>query len=207
MRTYGLAGPSGLDSLASRRLCSSFGAASQDLCSALAAVGRHLCSSLVNPGSISAFVACHLVPLDKCSGVRPIGVGEVPRRIIAKAILRTIGKDTEEAAGPLFINTYRAPVRMIVVGSGEISSTEGTTQGDHPLAMAMYPFAILPLIHKPKSISPNVKQVWYADDATGAGTCEGLRQWWEHVELLGPTFGYHPNKNLPNCKGRAQAQG
>ena len=30
-----------------------------------------------------------------------IGVGEVPRRIIAKAILHTIGKDTEEAAGPL----------------------------------------------------------------------------------------------------------
>ena len=33
--------------------------------------------------------------------MRPIGVGEVPRRIIAKAILRTIGKDIEEAAGPL----------------------------------------------------------------------------------------------------------
>ena len=69
--------------------------------SALAAVGHRLCSSLVNPGSISAFVACRLIPLDKYHGVRPFGVGEVPRRIIAKAILRTIGKDIEEAAGPL----------------------------------------------------------------------------------------------------------
>ena len=51
-----------------------------------------------------------LIPLDKCPGVRPIGVGEVPRRIIAKAILRTIGKDIEEAAGPL----QCAQVRMAV---------------------------------------------------------------------------------------------
>ena len=55
---------------------------SHDLCSALAAVGRRLCSSLVNTESIGAFVACRL--MDKCPGVRPIGVGEVPRRIIAK---------------------------------------------------------------------------------------------------------------------------
>ena len=101
MHTHGSAGPSGLDSFAWRRLCSSFGSVSHDLCSALAAVGRRLCSSLVNPESISAFVACRHIPLDKCPGVRPIGVGEVPRRIIAKAILRTIGKDVEDAAGPL----------------------------------------------------------------------------------------------------------
>ena len=211
-----------------------------------------LCSSLVNSESISAFVACRLIPLNKCPGVRPIGLGEVPRRNIAKAILRTIRKDVEEGAGPLqvcagqdggceaavhamrsifqdsntercllvdasnafnslnrkaalhnvsvlgpplspiLINTYRAPVRMIVVGSGEISSTEGTTQGD-PLAMAMYALAIVPLIHKLRNNSPEVKQVWYADDATGAGSCEGLRQWWDQIERLGLTFGYHPN--------------
>ncbi len=38
---------------------------------------------------------------------------------------------------PILINTYRAPVRMIAVGSGEISSTEGTNHGD-PLAMALH---------------------------------------------------------------------
>ena len=71
---------------------------SHDLCSALAAVGRRLCSSLVNPESISALVACRLIPLDKCPGVRPIGV---PRRLIAKAILRIIGNVIEEVEGPL----------------------------------------------------------------------------------------------------------
>ena len=34
-------------------------------------------------------------------------------------------------------NTYAQPVRLFVVGEGEIPSCEGTTQGD-PLAMAMY---------------------------------------------------------------------
>ena len=38
-----------------------------------------------------------------------------------------------------------------------------------------------------------MKQVWFADDATGAGSCESLRQWWEQIEHLGPTFGYYPN--------------
>jgi len=41
----------------------------------------------VHPASVSAFVAGRLIPLDKCPGVRPIGVGELPRKIIAKALL------------------------------------------------------------------------------------------------------------------------
>lgn len=39
--------------------------------------------------------------MDKCPSVRPIGVGEVPRQIITKAILRIIGSNVEKAAGPL----------------------------------------------------------------------------------------------------------
>ena len=70
MHTQSSAGPSGLDSFAWRRLCSSFGSVFHGLCSALAAFGLRLCSSLVNPESISPFVACRLIPLDKCPGVR-----------------------------------------------------------------------------------------------------------------------------------------
>ncbi len=58
-------------------------------------------TTFVHPEGLSAFVACRLIPLDKCPGVRPIGVGEVPRRILAKAVLRIVGQDVEEAAGPL----------------------------------------------------------------------------------------------------------
>ena len=37
----------------------------------------------------------------KCPGVRPIGVGEVVRRIIGKAVLATVKMDILEATGPL----------------------------------------------------------------------------------------------------------
>ncbi len=67
----------------------------------MAAVGRRIRTTFVHPEGLSAFVACRLIPLDKCPGVRPIGVGEVPRRILAKAVLRIVGQDVEEAAGPL----------------------------------------------------------------------------------------------------------
>ena len=100
LHTNGAAGPSGLDAHAWRRLCSSFKSASHNLCSALASVARRITTTYVNPNGLSAFVACRLIPLDKCPGVRPIGVGEVPRRIIGKAILRVVGSDVEEAAGP-----------------------------------------------------------------------------------------------------------
>ena len=101
LHTHGAAGPSGLDSYAWRRLCSSFKSASHSLCTAPASVGRRIATTAVNPEGLSAFIACRLIPLDKCPGVRPIGVGEVPRRIIAKAILQIIGGDVEETAGAL----------------------------------------------------------------------------------------------------------
>ena len=50
---------------------------------------------------ISAMVACHLIALNKCPGVHPIGVGEVVRQIIAKAVLSIVKLDVLEAAGSL----------------------------------------------------------------------------------------------------------
>ena len=101
LKTEGAAGPSGLDAVAWRRLCTSFQSASTDLCDALASTARRICCSFVDPKSLSAFVACRLIALDKCPGVRPIGIGETAQRIIGKAILTTIGEDIKEAAGPL----------------------------------------------------------------------------------------------------------
>jgi hypothetical protein len=89
-------------------------------------------------------------------------------------------------------NTYQAPIRCIVCGDGEITSSEGTTQGD-PLAMAMYALAVRPLISKLQSDVPNVNQVWYADDATGAGSCEDLRSFWDSLQMHGDGFGYNLN--------------
>ena len=101
LRTTGAAGPSGLNATAWPRLCCSFKLASVALCSALAAVGHHVCTAAVHPDGLSAFVACHLIPLDKQPGVCPIGTGEVPQRIIAKAVLHFVDLDIREACGVL----------------------------------------------------------------------------------------------------------
>ena len=97
----GSAGPSGVDALAWRRMCSSFKDASNSLCEAIAGVARRLSTNRVSPSSIEALLSCRLVPLNKNPGVRPIGVGEVMRRVIGKAILKVVKKDVMAAAGPL----------------------------------------------------------------------------------------------------------
>ena len=88
------------------------------------------------------------------------------------------------------INTYRRDAELFVDGS-TLYSQEGTTQGD-PLAMPMYALALCPLIEKLK-LDSSVVQVWYADDATAAGRIEKLRDWWNALVTLGPTFGYNVN--------------
>ena len=67
----------------------------------MAAVARRLCTADVHPDGLTDLVAYRLLPLNKNTGVRPIGISEVPRRIMAKAILKTIGDDIQSAAGPL----------------------------------------------------------------------------------------------------------
>ena len=99
LKTEGAAGPSGLDAAAWRR--TSFKSASTELCDGLAAVARRICTTYVDPSTLTAFVACRLIPLDKCPGVRPIGIGEVARQIIGKVIAKTISNDIQEATGPL----------------------------------------------------------------------------------------------------------
>ena len=55
----------------------------------------------VDPQSIAALTANHLIALDKCPRVRPTGIGEIVRRIISKAVLSVIMSDVLEAAGTL----------------------------------------------------------------------------------------------------------
>ena len=76
---------------------------SQDLCSAIAGFkfARRLCTEYVDPIALPAFVACRLIPLDKQPGVRPIGIYEVLRRIVRKAVLKVVSPDVLRAAGPL----------------------------------------------------------------------------------------------------------
>ena len=244
----GSAGPSGFDAKGWKRVCSSFHSTSDDLCTAIARATRRLCSSYIDPEGISALVACRLIALDKKPGIRPIGIGETLRRLMAKTILRIAQADIQCAVGslqlcagqeaaceagihairnifndedteavllvdatnafnalnrqvalrnirilcpilaPFLINTYRSPSKLFIEGV-HILSQEGITQGD-PLGMAMFAIGTLPLIQQ---IRGGVRQSWYADDATAGGTITTLRDWWDRLQAVGPSFGYHPN--------------
>ena len=109
-RTKGAAGPSGLDADGWRRILISknYGNVGKDLRSALAKMTQNLCTKVVHPlsgnnrTSIEAYTSCRLIPLKKePTGIRPIGIGEVLRRIIGKAIIAEIKPDIMESAGNL----------------------------------------------------------------------------------------------------------
>ena len=195
-------------------------------------------------------MACRLIALYKCPGVRPIGICETVRRIIAKAVLFATKGDLKEAAGSqqpcaeqiagieaavhavrslfsaedteaiilvdtsnvfnsinrqvvlrnarvlcpslakILINTYRAASDLYIEGQ-VVLSEEGTTQGDQ-LAMPLYALATIPLINNLNSTG-EVKQVWYADDASDSGSLPSLREWWDKLGSISPAFGYLVN--------------
>ena len=86
--TKGGSGSSGLDADGWRWILTSnsFGTASPDLCKSVADFIKKLCSKRINSGNklLEAFIACRLIPLNKNPGLRPIGAGEVLRRIAGK---------------------------------------------------------------------------------------------------------------------------
>ena len=59
--------------------------------------------------------------------------------------------------------------------------------------MPFYALATQSLIESLSSDTPNVRQIWYADDATAAGTLEDLKKWWDNLSNIGPAFGYYVN--------------
>ena len=67
---------------------------------------RKLCTEYIDLHTIEPLVACRLIPLDKGEGaVRPIGVGEVLRRIVAKCVTKTLKQDVIDASGSLQVCT------------------------------------------------------------------------------------------------------
>ena len=62
---------------------------------------KELREQIVDPKYIKALTTCRLILLIKNPGVRPIGVAEVLRRIMEKAINWILKDDIQESAGPL----------------------------------------------------------------------------------------------------------
>ena len=68
---------------------------------AVAAGARRFASEFVDPVANEALMNNRGIPLDKCPGLRPVGIGEVKRRVMGKSIMHIVSQDVQEAAGPL----------------------------------------------------------------------------------------------------------
>ena len=79
----------------------SFGTANSDLREAFANVVKKLCTDLIEIQTIEAFLSYRLIPLDKNCCLRPIGVGEVLRRIAGKLIVSALKNDIIDCTGSL----------------------------------------------------------------------------------------------------------
>ena len=89
------------------------------------------------------------------------------------------------------INTYRQPARLFITGGEELISAEGTSQSDPP-SMSLHAVSLQPLITR-LHVSSAAKQCWFADEATGSGSLQGVRKWWDELSECGSALGYFPN--------------
>ncbi|KAL5262366.1 hypothetical protein ACHWQZ_G007921 [Mnemiopsis leidyi] len=103
MRTEGSGGPTLIDSDCWKQiLCSkNFKQQQADLCDSIAQLTKKLCVASAEPDDLKELLASRLIPLDKNPGVRPIGIGEVLRRIMGKCVTWNIKDDIESSAGGL----------------------------------------------------------------------------------------------------------
>ena len=76
----------------------------------LAIFAKQIATEVIDPEILETYVACRLIPLDKDPGsselqIRPIGVGEVLRRIVGKTIMWSLHEEIQQAAGPLQVSS------------------------------------------------------------------------------------------------------
>ena len=83
---------------------------------------------------------------------------------------------------------------MIVFGSKDIVSNEGTTQGNN-LAMSFYALGTATLLNYLLISSPNVKNVGLVNDIAGAGTLVNLKKWWSKIISKSSKFGCYVNED------------
>ena len=97
----GAAGALGAEVIELRNWFFRFGCASEELIVVVASLADWMAHSSPPWAAYRALMACHLVALDKRPGVRPMGIGEMLRRALAKLVMRADGYQAKTACGNL----------------------------------------------------------------------------------------------------------
>jgi len=95
----GSAGPSGTDAVDLRDWLLRFGAESEALRLEMAAWTEWLANEHPPWAAYRALMACRLMALDKEPGTRPVGIGEIYRRLMAKCVISVCGHTATAACG------------------------------------------------------------------------------------------------------------
>lgn len=98
-RLSGSAGPGGTDAINLQHWLLRHGMMSQKLQTSLAKFATWLATTNVPWAAIRALMSARLIGLDKNPGVRPVGVGDIWRRITAKCIIHACGNEATLACG------------------------------------------------------------------------------------------------------------
>ena len=93
LKTYRSHGPSGPDACEWSRILTHFNQKSIELCKTIAKLSYAIATKVLHNETLTKYNTYRLIPLDKNQGVRPIGMGEVLRKIIGKTITQCIKSD------------------------------------------------------------------------------------------------------------------
>ena len=93
LKTHGSHGLSGLDACEWRRILTHFNQTSVELYKTFTELSYTIASKVLPHKNLRAYNSCRLIPLDRNPGVRPIGIGEILRRINGKTIIQCIKSD------------------------------------------------------------------------------------------------------------------
>ena len=95
----GAAGPWSIETVNWQEWTLHYGTSSQELQESIATLVWWLSNTYPPWEAYRAIFAGRLIGLDKCPGVRPVGIREILQRVLSKCVLNTCGKDVTHTCG------------------------------------------------------------------------------------------------------------